>query len=84
MPIWMASGSRPTSSREQANPYARQLDERILGLAETPERGGNREAIRAGYHSIHVGRHIVFYTLTEEIVGLERVLHDQMDAERHL
>jgi len=70
--------------REQANRYLRQLDERILGLAAAPGHGKSREKIRAGNYSIHVGRHLVFYTFTEETVGIERVLHDQMDAERHL
>ena len=42
------------------------------------------EAIRAGYYSIQVGRHLVFYTFTDTIVSVRRVLHDQMDVGRHL
>ena len=68
----------------QAARYLRRLNERIIALAKEPERGKSLEAIRAGYYSIHVGRHLVFYTFTEKIVGIERVLHDQMDAGRHL
>jgi toxin ParE1/3/4 len=80
--IWLYTNER--WGKEQANRYLRQLDERILNLAAAPERGRSRETIRAGYYSIHVGRHLVFYSFTEKIVGIERVLHDQMDAGRHL
>jgi len=80
--IWLYTDEQ--WGEDQANRYLRRLDERIQGLAAAPERGRNRETIRAGYYSIHVGRHLVFYTFTDKIVGIERVLHDQMDAERHL
>ena len=69
---------------EQADRYLRQLDEQITALASTPERGKSAEMIRAGYYSIHAGRHLVFYTFTDTIVSVRRVLHDQMDVGRHL
>ncbi len=68
----------------QAARYLHRLDERILALATDPEQGKSLEAIRAGYHLIRVGRHVVLYTFTEQRVGIERVLHDQMDMDRHL
>ena len=69
---------------EQAARYLRQLNDRIMELAAKPERGKSREALRAGYYSIRVGRHVVFYTFTDQMVGIERVLHGQMDMGRHL
>lgn len=69
---------------EQADRYIRQLGEHITALASTPERGKSAETIRARYYSIHVGRHLVFYTFTDTVVSVRRLLHDQMDVGRHL
>ena len=69
---------------EQADRYVRRLNKQIMALATSPECGKSAEAIRAGYYSIQVGRHLVFYTFTDTIVSVRRVLHDQMDVERHL
>ena len=80
--IWLYTNEH--WGEEQANRYLRQLNERITDMAAMPERGRNREAVRAGYYSLHVGRHLVLYTFTETLVGIERVLHDQMDVGRHL
>jgi toxin ParE1/3/4 len=70
-------------SEEQADRYVRQLHEAIQLLASEPERGKSREEIKPGYFSIHVGRHVAFYVFSDEMVGIDRVLHDQMDAPRH-
>ena len=69
---------------DQATRYLRLLDIQIQELAADPERGKSREEIRAGYYSIRVGRHVVFYTFTDKMLGIQRVLHGQMDVERHL
>ncbi|MBL4770678.1 MAG: type II toxin-antitoxin system RelE/ParE family toxin [Planctomycetes bacterium] len=69
---------------KQADRYMRRLDEALKELAGSPERGKSAETIRAGYYSIHIGRHLVFYTFTDTIVSVRRVLHDQMDVGRHL
>ena len=69
---------------QQAARYLLRLDERIQALAADPTRGKSVESIRVGYHSIRVGRHVVFYTYTDQAVGMERLLHDQMDMGRHL
>jgi toxin ParE1/3/4 len=69
---------------QQATRYLQRLNERIVELAREPERGRSMEAIRAGYRSARVGRHVLFYTFTDQVIGIERVLHDQMDVARHL
>ena len=68
----------------QADRYLRKLSEAIHQLSEEPQGGKDQARIRADYYSIHVGRHIVFYTFNDQMVGVERVLHDQMDFGRHL
>ncbi|MEM7307094.1 MAG: type II toxin-antitoxin system RelE/ParE family toxin [Planctomycetota bacterium] len=79
--IWLYT--LETWSEEQASRCLRQLDEAIQLLATDPRRGKDRREIAPGYFSIHVGRHVVFYTFTDEMAGVERMLHDQMDIPRH-
>jgi len=69
---------------DQADRYLRRLNDRIMELAGEPERGKPQKAIRTGYYSIRIARHVVFYTFTDKFVGIERVLHSQMDMDRHL
>ena len=80
--IWLYTYEQWANS--QAAHYLGRLNALITELAETAEQGKQCDAIREGYRSIHVGRHLVFYTFNNEMVGIERVLHDQMDSARHL
>lgn len=80
--IWLYTFE--TWNEVQATRYLRQVNESIQLLASTPERGKSRESVLPGYRSIHVGRHIVFYTHSDQSNGVERILHDQMDPTRHL
>ncbi len=69
---------------DQADRYLLELGRAILQLGEKPECGKSREAIGAGYWSIRSGRHVIFYKFTAATVSIRRVLHDQMDVDRHL
>jgi toxin ParE1/3/4 len=71
-------------SAEQADRYLGNLDDALARLAEEPRAGRPAESIRAGYWTLHVGRHLIFYTFTDETVSVRRVLHDQMDLLRNL
>jgi len=68
----------------QADRYLCELEGGLRQLAEAPDGGQARDVIRAGYWSIHLGRHVAFYTFTDSTVKVRRVLHDQMDMDRHL
>ena len=68
----------------QADLYLDELVAGIEGLSTHPELGYSRDDIRAGYRSLNVSRHIVFYTVTEEQVLIVRVLHKSVDVQRHL
>ena len=68
----------------QADMYVEELVAGIEGLSSHPEPGYSREDIRAGYRSLNVSQHIVFYTVTEEQVLIVRVLHKSVDVQRHL
>ena len=44
--------------------------------------GRSREDVRAGYRSLAVRQHLVFYTFAGELVTVRRVLPAGMDYER--
>jgi toxin ParE1/3/4 len=68
----------------QRNEYLAQLDRRFELLADSPNVGRSCDAIRLGYRKYHEGRHVIFYVLIPQGITVVRILHDSMDAERHL
>jgi toxin ParE1/3/4 len=68
----------------QRNKYLTQLDKRFAVLADAPTLGRSCDAIRPGYRKYHEGRHLIFYVPIPEAIKIVRILHDSMDAERHL
>lgn len=68
---------------EQADLYTDRIrdacDELAAGI-----RLGRPVAIRDGYFKYAVGRHIVFHVRAGNGIAVIRVLHQKMDAERHL
>lgn len=68
---------------EQASRYLLKLDKQMESLASRPEQGKCIQG-HPGFRALRIGRHVTIYTHTETQIGIERVLHDQMDAARHL
>jgi toxin ParE1/3/4 len=80
----IARYTQKTWGVEQRNKYLTQLDTRFALLADTPTLGRSCNALRAGCRKYHEGRHMIFYVLNPQGIKIVRVLHDSMDAERHL
>jgi len=68
----------------QADKYLSEIEASIKRLQQHPRLGRPREDVRAGYHSIRVNQHIVYYVLAPSLIRVIRVLHTQMDPDRHL
>ena len=68
----------------QADRYLDAIEKILKKTANNPEAGENRDWLREGCWSIRVEHHVAFYTFTDEEVRLRRVLHEVMDAKRHL
>lgn len=68
----------------QADRYLDELGEAMRVCAESPERGRDRGVIRAGYRSVLVGKHVVFFVFDDAQVLVQRVLHGGMDFDAHL
>ena len=69
---------------EQADKYLSQLDTGLQGLIDNPEIGQTREKVRAGYRSIQINRHVVYYRVLGESIDIVRVLHERMIPSKHL
>jgi len=68
----------------QADKYLDELNIGIERLKDNPKLGKSRERLRPGYRSLHVNRHIVYYTLEPSVIRIIRLLYDGMDPDRHL
>jgi toxin ParE1/3/4 len=68
----------------QADKYLSQIETGLARLKYNPKLGRPREDLRAGYRSLRVNEHIIYYVVTPSSIRVIRVLHAQMDPERHL
>lgn len=69
---------------QQAERYIDYLSAAFAKLAESPRTAPGCEHIRAGYRRWRVERHMIYFRVTDYGVAIIRVLHDHMDATRHL
>jgi toxin ParE1/3/4 len=69
---------------DQADKYLDELDKGIALLEENANLGAKRDYVRDGYRVLFINRHAVYYIVTASTVHIVRILHSQMDPERHL
>ncbi len=69
---------------EQANRYTDELTDVFAQLAVRPQLGTACDHIRTGYSRSRVGRHVVYYRMTEYGIAVIRILHDRVLPTRHL
>jgi toxin ParE1/3/4 len=68
----------------QADKYLDELNAAINSLAANPHLGVRRDTVREEYRALFVNRHAIYYRLTAATIEIVRVLHGQMDPDRHL
>lgn len=68
----------------RADSYLRILERGMERIAADPEDGERRDDLRDGYWSSRFAHHVAFYTFDADEVRLRRMLHEVMDAGRHL
>ena len=66
----------------QRRKYLEILNEGFQRAAARPMSGMNREDVRAGYRSVKVRHHLVFYREVGDGIEIVRVLHESMDVGR--
>ncbi|MDB5440932.1 MAG: plasmid stabilization protein ParE [Caulobacteraceae bacterium] len=69
---------------EQADRYILALAAACADLAATPEKGQDCAHIRSGYRRPRVERHFIYFRLATYGIAVIRILHERMDAPRHL
>lgn len=57
---------------------------RYRGYKDMPDLGVECTDLRAGYRRYGVGSHAIFYRLAPDRIEVVRILHQRMDAGRHL
>ena len=69
---------------DQAHRYIDDLTAALDQLASNPQLGVSCDHIRQGYRRSRFGRHAIYIRITDYGIAVIRVLHDRMDAPRHL
>lgn len=68
----------------QAEQYLDALNAAFQAIALHPEAASRCDPIRPGYRRQWAEQHAVYYQLRADVVVVVRVLHQRMDAPRHL
>ncbi len=68
----------------QALHYTDLLEAACVSLADAPEQGQNCANIRPGYRRRSVEQHVIYFRPTSYGIAVVRILHQRMDAARHL
>jgi toxin ParE1/3/4 len=71
-------------SVQQADRYIDMLTAAFGELACSPMIASACDHIRPGYRRHNVERHIFYFRVTPYGIAIIRILHDRMDASRHL
>ena len=69
---------------KEANHYTDELIAAFATLAEQPQTASRCDHIRKGYRRFQVGRHKIYFRITEYGIAVTRILHDRMLPARHL
>ena len=69
---------------EQADRYTDLLTAAFQALAESPKSAPACDHIRQGYRRRNVERHMIYFRVTDYGIAIIRVLHERMDAPRHV
>ena len=67
----------------QADSYVQELGIALHGLCKSPMIGISIEQIFKICRLFHYRRHLVIYSITETILIVQRVLHENMDITQH-
>jgi toxin ParE1/3/4 len=68
----------------QAMRYTDLIAAACADLAEAPHRAQDCANIRPGYRRCNVEQHVIYFRSTNYGIAVIRILHQRMDAARHL
>ena len=70
--------------QQQKKAYLKMLRDRMRLAAKKPEKGKERSDIKAGYYSIQVEKHHIYYRIRETHIEIIDVLHQSMEPRLHI
>ena len=68
----------------QALRYAEQIEAALEKLADAPLRAQACDHIRHGYRRRPVQQHVIYFRMTSYGIAVIRILHQRMEAARHM
>lgn len=68
----------------QADRYTNTLTTAFAELVQSPKTAPACDHIRMGYRRRSVGRHMIYFRITDYGIAVVRILHDRMDVSRQL
>ncbi|MBL0192352.1 MAG: type II toxin-antitoxin system RelE/ParE family toxin [Saprospiraceae bacterium] len=80
--IWKYSAEQ--WSQQQANRYYEDISEMILEICHNPEIGKPIDYISQGHRRLNVRSHMLVYKVKNEIIYIDRILHQKMDIDKYL
>jgi toxin ParE1/3/4 len=69
---------------DQAEEYVRSISAALEAIAAGQRRGRPAIDVAPELSRVKIASHIVYFRLTEQYVDVLRILHERMDASRHL
>lgn len=69
---------------DQALRYTQELEDLCAALAQAPTHASDCGHIRPGYRRGAAGRHFIYFRVEDYGIAVIRILHQRMDAPRHL
>jgi len=80
----IATYTRDQWGTEQASRYIDRLTITFEELARAPKAAPACDHIRPGYRRRSVERHVIYFRIAPYGIAVVRILHDRMDATRHV
>ena len=76
--------SYKTFGEDRADAYFLSLADCLQTLADNPRMGRSVDFVRPGLLCHLFGRHVIYFIIEDDGIFVVRVLHDSMDAPRHI
>ena len=70
--------------KRQRDAYQAALRRGFEVVRDYPYRGVARDDVAPGLRSFPVEHHVIYHRLTDHVIEIARILHERMDAARHL
>lgn len=82
--VQIGAHSQKEWGKRQKSKYLADIKAKFFDLRDTPGMGTDRRDMDEGLRSHPAGKHVIYYRETKRHLVIVRVLHQNMEPERHL